>query len=82
MLNKVFELNKVLEDHCCAEDIALAWWLNQKSSLQNVHIFSCFKLENAQNASLLCAFIDKRPVMSITNHSEILKQHLNSNHKA
>ena len=47
-----------------------------------MHTFSCFKLENAQNPSLLCVFIGKLPLMSRINHSEILTQHPNTIHKA
>ena len=42
-------LNKVLEDNHCSLDIALAWCLNVKNSLQNVHGFSPFQNAIEQN---------------------------------
>ena len=54
-------LNKVLKENYYALDIALAWCLNAKNTLQNAHGFSPFQLAAYQNPSLPCAFTDKTP---------------------
>ena len=75
-------LNKVLEEQHCNFEVALAWCLNAKNSLQNVHGFSPFQLAIGQNPSLPCAFSDKLPALSKVDHSNIIRQHLNTLHKA
>ena len=75
-------LNKVIEENHCSLDIALAWCLNAKNTLQNVHGFSPIQLAIGQNPSLPCAFTDKPPALSMIQHSKIISDHLNIIHKA
>ena len=54
-------LDKVLEDGSCDFEVALAWCVNAKNSLQNVHRFSPFQLALGQNGRLPSVTDDKPP---------------------
>ena len=45
-------IDKTLEDHNTDFELALAWCVNAKSSLANVHSFSPFKLALGQNPKI------------------------------
>ena len=45
-------LNKVIEENHCSLDVTLAWCLNAKNTLKNLHGFSPFQLAIGQNWTL------------------------------
>ena len=65
-------LNKALEENHFSLDIALAWCLNAKNTLQNVHGFSPFQLAIGENLSLPCTFTDKLPALLLNNISRYM----------
>ena len=76
-------LNKVLEDTDCDFDIALAWCVNAKNSLDNCHGFSPYQLAIGRNPKLPALLHDKLPALtSEPPSSEILQQNLNALHTA
>ena len=74
-------LDKVLEDTHCDLDVALAWCLNAKNSLQNVHGFSPYQLALGQNPLLPAVLNDKPPALTPTS-SDIIHANLNALHAA
>ena len=75
-------LDKVLEDQQLDLDIALAWCINAKNSLANVHGFSPFQLVFGQNPNLPSTFSDKPPAHTPADTSNILVNNLSALHKA
>ena len=75
-------LDKVLEDQQLDLDIALAWCINAKNSLANVHGFSPFQLVFRQNPNLPSTFSDKPPAYTPADTSNILVNNLSALHKA
>ena len=75
-------LNKFLEENQCSLNMAIAWSVNAKNSLQNVHRFSPFELAIGQNPLLLYAATDMLSALSPMQASEITQQHLNNIYKA
>ena len=63
-------------------DLTLAWCLNAKNSLANVHGFSPFQLVFGQNPELPSTFADKPPALMQHNTSKILTGNLTALHKA
>ena len=74
-------LDKTLEDHNTDFELALAWCVNRKNSLANVHGFSPFQLALGQNPKLPSIFHDKPPALSPINTSKILTDNLLLLHK-
>ena len=75
-------LHKVLEDIHCDFDVSLAWCLNAKNSLQNVHGFSLYQLALGQNPVLPTVLSDKLPALTPTRSSNIICANLNALHAA
>ena len=73
-------LNKVLDENHCSLDVA--WCVNGKHSLQNVHGFSPFQLATGKNPSLSHVATDELSAFSPMQTNEIIRQHLNNIHKA
>ena len=71
-------LDKVLEDTHCDFDVALAWCLNDKNSLQNVHGFSLYKLALGQNPILPAILSDKLPALTPTPSNDIICANFNA----
>ena len=74
--------DKVLEDTYCDFDVALAWCLNAKNSLQNVHGFSLYQLAFGQNPILPAIVIDKLSTLTPTLSSNIIRTNLSALHAA
>ena len=74
-------LDKTLEDHNTDFEFALAWCVNVKNSLANVHGFSSFQLALGQNPKPPSIFHDKPPALSPINTSKILTDNLLLLHK-
>ena len=69
-------LDKTLEDHNTDFELALAWCVNAKNSLANIHGFSPFQLALGQNPKLPSIFHDKPPALSPINTNKILTDNL------
>ena len=63
-------------------DLTLAWCLNAKNSLANVHGFSPFQLVFGQNPKLPSTFTDKPQALLQYDTSKILTDNLAALHKA
>ena len=63
-------------------DLTLAWYLNTKNSLANVHGFSPFQLVFGQNPKLPSTFADKSPALLQYDTNKILTYKLTALHKA
>ena len=77
MMDKVLEESQHLD-----MDLTLAWYLNAKNSLVNVHGFSSFQLVFGQNPKLRSTFTDKPPTLLQYDTSKILTDKLTALHKA
>ena len=75
-------LDYVMEENQCSLEVNLAWCINAKNSLQNVHGFSQFQLTLGQNPKLLSVLSDKHPAFTSPSSSKILLDNLNALHKA
>ena len=75
-------LDKVLEDIHCDFDVALAWCLNTKNSLQNGHGFSLYQPALGQNPSFPAILSHKIPALTPTLSSDIICTNLNTLHAA
>ena len=75
-------LDKVLEDTGCSMEIALAWCVNAKNSLQNVHGFSPYQLAIGTNPRLPTAFVDRPPALDFEPVSKMIKNNLHALHQA
>ena len=71
MLDKVLSENEDMDF-----DIALAWCVNAKNSLENCHGFSPYQLALGKNPSLPGFLHDKPPALSPSIVSDIIKQNL------
>ena len=75
-------LDKVLEDTSCNFDIALAWCINAKNSMINVHGFTPYQLAFGKNPTLPSSFDNLPPANSPVDHSKVLKENLEALHSA
>ena len=73
-------LDKVLSDTPCNFDIALAWCVNAKNSMINVHGFTPFQLAFGKNPKLPSAFENLPPANGPVDHSALLRENLNALH--
>ena len=62
-------LNRNLEESINNIDIAVAWAINTKNSLTNVHGFSLYQLAICQNPTLPCAATSKPPALTNQQNS-------------
>ena len=77
MMDNVLEKSQHLD-----MDLTLAWCLNAKNWLANLHGFSPFQLVFGQNLKLPSTFTDKPPVLIQHDTSTILTDNLAAIHKA
>ena len=75
-------LDKVLADTDCNFDVALAWCINAKNSMINIHGFTPYQLAFGKNPTLPSTLDNLPPANSPVNHSEILRENLNALHSA
>ena len=76
-------LDKVLADSPCCLETALAWCLNAKNSLSNVHGFTPYQLSIGTNPRLPSTLTDSLPALSSCKpNNAILAEHLYALHKA
>ena len=73
-------LDRVLNDMNCPFDIALAWCVNAKNSLQNVHGFSPYQLVFGNNPVLPGPFTNRPPALEDVKlrSSDIVRDNLNA----
>ena len=70
--------DKVLKDQQLNLDLVLAWCLNDKSSLANVHGFSPVQLLFGQNLKLSSIFTDKPSAYTSAYTSKFLGENLSA----
>ena len=75
-------LDKVIEDTGCDIHIALAWCVNAKNSLQNVHGFSPYQLAIGTNPKLPSSLHDRPPALTHESANKVIKNNLDALHKA
>ena len=76
-------LDKVLDDTACDFDIALAWCVNAKNSLENCHGFSPYQLAIGRNPRLPSSSNSSLPALTADRSPcEILRHNLNALHSA
>ena len=69
-------LDKIMSDVNCTLTVALAWAVNAKNSLANVHGFSPSQLVFGFNPILPSVLCDHPPALSNKDYSEIINNHL------
>ena len=74
-------LNKVLLDTNCDFELALAWCINAKNSLINVHGFSPYQLAIGTNPDLPTSHNDKLPALTSQPSSKVVADNLQMIHK-
>ena len=74
--------DNVLEENQCSLEVTLAWCINAKNPLQNVHGFSPFQLALGQNPKLPSVLSDKPTAFTSPSSSKIPLDNLNASHEA
>ena len=69
-------IDKILTDVDCSLTVALAWAVNAKNSLANVHGFSPAQLVFGFNPILPSVLSDRPPALSNNDYAEIISNHL------
>ena len=82
--NAVLEdmIDKVREEVDCSINVAVAWAVSAKNSLNNVHGFSPSQLVFGYNPVLPSVYHDKPPALSGNQYSDIIAEHLTAMKKA
>ena len=82
--NKVLSdmLDRFLEDCNCGIDIAIAWSVTTKNSLQNIHGFSPYHLATGRNPTLPVMVDNKPPALTQDSENELIRNNLQALHKA
>ena len=75
-------LDKVLEETKCEFDLALAWRINAKNSLANIHGFSPYQLVMGTNPRLPSVLNDKAPALTSNPSNNTILKNLEALHKA
>ena len=75
-------LDKVLNESNCDFEIALAWCVNAKNSLANVHGFSPYQLAIGSNPQLPSILTDKEPALTVEPATKTIADNLTALHKA
>ena len=73
---------KTKEDLNCCWEVALAWGLNAKNSLQMLGGFSSYQLAIGRNPPLPNVIDDKLPALEGTTSSKVVAENLSAMHKA
>ena len=69
-------VSSILSEVDCTLNVAIAWAVSAKNSLQNVHGFSPSQLIFGFNPMLPSVFTDKPPALSQNSYKDILSKHL------
>ena len=75
-------LDKVLDDIDCGIDIGIAWCVNAKNSLQNIHGFSPYQLAVGKNPTFPVAIDNRPPALTQSTGNDIIRKNLEALHKA
>ena len=75
-------LTKTMSEAFCSLDLAVAWCINAKNSLQNVHGYSPYQLVFGKNPRLPGILTDKPPAMGDVTSTKIIRDNLNALHTA
>ena len=75
-------LDRILEENDCDFDIALAWAINSKNSLSNIHGFSSYQLAIGFNPILPTNFNNKLPALTSEHTNKLIHDNINYMHKA
>ena len=75
-------VTKIVAETKCPLEIALAWAVNAKNSLHNVHGYSPNQLVFSRNPNLPSVINDKPPASEGTTSSEVVAKNLNTLHEA
>ena len=73
-------MEKVMEDSNCSLEVALAWSLSTKNTLQNCYGFSSNQLVFGKNPNLPSVMTTKLPAVEGYTSSRQLSDHLNAMH--
>ena len=73
---------KILEDVKCHISVAVAWAVNAKNCLHNIHGFSPSQLVFGYTPILPSVHVNKPPALSETSYSKYLEDHLEALRKA
>ena len=75
-------VKKVKEEVGCSVEIALAWAVNAKNCLHNIHGFSPYQMVFGQNPNLPLSLTSRPPALEGVSSSELVRNNLNAMHKA
>ena len=75
-------LDRILGDTKCNFDIALAWAINAKNSLTNIHGFSAYQLAIGYNPILPNNFNSKLPALTSEHANNLINENLKFLHNA
>ena len=75
-------LDRILGDSKCNFDIALAWAVNAKNSLTNIHGFSAYQLAIGYTPILPNNFNSKLPALTSEHANNLIYENLNFMHNA
>ena len=75
-------LDRILEESTNNIDITVAWAINAKNPLTNIHGFSPYQLVIGQNPILPCAATSKQPALTYAPTIKILEENLRYLYKA
>ena len=75
-------LERILEENKCSMEVALAWAVSAKNSLQNVYGYSPNQLVFGKNPSFPTVLNNDPPSLESSTASEVVAEHLNALHAA
>ena len=75
-------LDKVLEETQCDLELAVAWCVNAKNSLSNIHGFSSYQLAICVNPKLPSMVSIRAPAFTVTPSSKVISYNLGAIHNA
>ena len=75
-------LDKVLEETQCDLELAVAWCVNAKNFLSNIHGFSSYQLTICVNPKLPSMVSNRAPVLIVTPSSKVISNNFGAIHKA
>ena len=76
------KLDKILHDNNCDFDLVIAWAVNAKNSLSNIHGFSPYQVAIGTNPKLPSLHTAKAPAITTTPTNKIITRNLQALHKA
>ena len=75
-------LEKILEENKCFMEVASAWAVSAKTSLQNVYGYNPNQLVFGKSLSFPAVFNNDPPALESSTASEVIAEHLNALHAA